>query len=294
MFSGQDKNRAKEIWLVDPAPEVIKQWDSAINQLRTFMETQGLACTPEAVSNLNGDEARGQFINHFKEIQRLKTQLDQYTDLSEIQREDVAALMDEEQLRGFRGMYLTTAKRLRDQRAKSEEDSPVQQLDFELVLFASAMIDYDYIMGLIADYTQESAKETMTRAQLIHLLSASSNLMEERDDIAAYINSLQAGESLTEEGIREGYDAFKAQKSAVELAAMAGKHGLTSEALQSFVDSVMNRMIFDGEKLTDLMAPLELGWKARAKAEGALMEELVPLLHKRAKGRDISGLSAYE
>jgi len=52
-------------------------------------------------------------------------------------------------------------------------------------------------------------------------------------------------------------------------------------------------MIFDGEQLSDLMAPLELGWKARAQAELALMEDLHPLLTKRAQGRDISGLSAY-
>jgi type I restriction enzyme R subunit len=53
-------------------------------------------------------------------------------------------------------------------------------------------------------------------------------------------------------------------------------------------------MIFDGEQLSDLLAPLELGWKARTKAELALMEDLVPLLKKLAQGRDISGLAAYE
>lgn len=53
-------------------------------------------------------------------------------------------------------------------------------------------------------------------------------------------------------------------------------------------------MIFDGEQLGDLMAPLELGWKARARAELALMADLLPLLNKRVEGRDISGLSAYE
>ena len=53
-------------------------------------------------------------------------------------------------------------------------------------------------------------------------------------------------------------------------------------------------MIFDGEQLTDLLAPLELGWKARTQKELALMTDLVPLLKKRAGGRDISGLKAYE
>jgi type I restriction enzyme R subunit len=53
-------------------------------------------------------------------------------------------------------------------------------------------------------------------------------------------------------------------------------------------------MIFDGEQLSDLMAPLELGWKARSQAELALMADLVPLLTRRAGGREISGLSAYD
>ena len=43
-----------------------------------------------------------------------------------------------------------------------------------------------------------------------------------------------------------------------------------------------------------LPAPLELGWKARAQKKLALMRDLLPLLHKRAGGREIAGLKAYE
>jgi type I restriction enzyme R subunit len=42
------------------------------------------------------------------------------------------------------------------------------------------------------------------------------------------------------------------------------------------------------------MEPLGLNWKNRRVKELALMEDLVPMLNKRAQGRDISGLSAYE
>ena len=48
------------------------------------------------------------------------------------------------------------------------------------------------------------------------------------------------------------------------------------------------------EKLTDLLAPLELGWKDRRVAELALMEDLLPLLKKLAQERKIAGLNAYE
>ena len=118
--------------------------------------------------------------------------------------------------------------------------------------------------------------------------------MDERDAFSAYINTLKAGEGLSETAIREGYTRFKAEQSARELAAIATKHGLPTDALQSFVDGILSRMIFDGEQLSDLMAPLELGWKARSQAELALMADLVPLLARRAGGREISGLSAYE
>jgi type I restriction enzyme R subunit len=171
----------------------------------------------------------------------------------------------------------------------------VDQLDFEFVLFASALIDYDYIMGLIARFSQQTpGKQKMSREQLIGLIVSDAKFMNEREDIAAYIDTLKAGEGLDEKAIRDGYTRFKAEKDAKELAAIARKHGLATAALQSFVDGILLRMVFDGEQLGDLMAPLELGWKARTHAELALMEDLHPLLTKRAQGRDISGLSAYE
>jgi type I restriction enzyme, R subunit len=106
--------------------------------------------------------------------------------------------------------------------------------------------------------------------------------------------SLKAGEGLDETAIREGYQQFKAEKAARELAVLATRHGLPAAALQSFVDAILARRIFDGEQLTELLAPLAPGWKARTQKELALMTELVPMLKKRTRGRDISGLRAYE
>jgi len=62
----------------------------------------------------------------------------------------------------------------------------------------------------------------------------------------------------------------------------------------NLTDGEFQRLLFDGEKLTDLMQPLGLNWKARRIAELALMDDLVPLLKNRAQGHEISGLSAYE
>ncbi len=302
LFSGEKTGpQAREIWLVDKAPVVIRKLEDAVEKLETFMKSQGLDCAPEAVPNLKGDEARAAFITRFKEVQRLKTQLDQYTDLTEEDKGSIEEILPREELVGFRGAYLETAHRLKTQQGKPGSadgdvgNSDSDQLDFEFVLFASALIDYDYIMGLISRFSNpEPGKQKMSREQLMGLIGSDAKFMNEREDIAAYIATLKAGEGLSEAAIRDGYIRFKAEKNATELAAIATRHGLANAALQGFVDGILNRMIFDGEQLSDLMAPLDLGWKARTQAELALMADLHPLLTKRASGRDISGLSAYE
>lgn len=296
LFSGSHMDTAREIWLVEPAPKAIEKFQHAVTKLNDFMGSQGLECEPNEVSNLKGDRARVGFIATFKEVQRLMTQIEQYTDLDEQQCETIEGLLPNDKLRGFRGAYLETAEQLRNQKRRpGGDDDEIRQLDFEFVLFGSALIDYDYIMELIARYSlDEPAQQKMTREQLVSLLGSSANLMEERDDIVAYIDSLVPGEGLSERAIREGYETFRLKRCADELAELGMKHGLEGDAVQEFVDRILDRMIFDGQQLTDLLEPLELGWMARTKKELELMVELVPLLKKQARGREISGLAMYE
>jgi type I restriction enzyme, R subunit len=312
LFSGiGTSDRAREIWLVDKAPVVIDRLKEAKQKLDDFMQSQGLEPKPEAVPKLRGDDARGAFINHFKEVQRLQTQLDQYTDLTAEQKQEIDRTLPKDDLRGFRGVYLETAQRLKVAREtpgpgglarEKSEDSygsrELDQIDFEFVLFASADIDYDYIMNLISRYSSQAAatpaQQEMTRDQLIALIRSDAKFMDELDDITAYVRSLEVGKPLTEEQVRAGYQQFKAERNAKELADTAEKHGLPVETLTVFVDTILQRMIFDGEQLTELVEPLDLGWRQRREKELALMTDLVPMLKKRAQGRDISGLSAYE
>ena len=299
LFSGEQADKAREIWLVDKAPVVIDNFKKAVAALGEFMQSQGLEAKPDQVNNLMGDDARIQFIKRFREVQRLQIQLDQYTDLADEQREQIEQTLPKDDLRAFRGVYLETARRLQEQQGvPRKDDEPtnldIDQLDFEFVLFASDVIDYDYIMKLIAKYSgQDPKKLTISREQLIGMIHSDAKFLDEREEITEYVRSLQEGEGLDETAIRNGYEQFKAEKQAKEIEGLARTHGLTTESLSDFIDRILQRMIFDGEELTDLMAPLGLGWRERRERELALMADLVPLLNKRAQGRNISGLNAY-
>src|SRR5690625_7992299 len=136
-----------------------RDWSSDVCSSDLFLTEKDVVAEPKGVYNLKGDTARIEFVNRFKEVQRLKTQLDQYTDLDEEQKARINNVLPEDDLRSLRGAYLETAQRLKEQQGKTgEQASPdqeaIEQLDFEFVLFSSALIDYDYIMGLIARFSQ--------------------------------------------------------------------------------------------------------------------------------------------
>lgn len=299
LFSGGKKDdEAREIWLVDPAPVVIEKYKEAVAKLGYFMKQENLVCEPSEVYGLRGDVARITFVKNFKEIQRLKTQLDQYTDLDDAQKSVIEAILPTDKLQEFRSSYIETAKQLRKiQQTQGENASPeIQELDFEFVLFASAIIDYDYIMNLIAESTQQTKpnKQKMTKQQVIALLKSNSNLMEEEGDLTEFINGLDWSVGHSSDELKAMFEAFKDQKYNKELADIAKEQGLQTPQLKIFVENVISRMIFDGEKLTDLLEPLDLSWKERRVKELALMEKLVPHLKKLAQGNEIAGLAAYE
>lgn len=304
LFSGEKGESARHIWLVEPASVIKTKYKEAISKLKDFMSDNNLEFKASEVANLKGDAAKAGFINCFKEVQRFWTQLSQYTDLVEHTTDESPVLSEpvsgygftDDDLKAFRGAYLDLANSLKKRREKKSNDtsSEIDELDFEFVLFASAMIDYDYIMELIARYASTPYKVRITKEDLISLVSSNANLIEERDDIIAYIESLDGVNGKTEQEIKDGYQVFKTEKFAKELIAIAESHSLSVSALQEFVNGIVERKIFDGEKLSELIAPLELGWKDRTRKETAIMTDLVPLLKRMTGGQKISGLSAYD
>ncbi len=298
LFSGTRPERAREIWLVEQAPAVIESFEGAVANLNEFMHSKGLEATPDQVTNLSGDTARACFINLFREVQQIQTRIDQYTDLTPEEHDRVERILPRDDLLAFRSAYLTEVRRLREQAGQTGQDGTsdeVEPPDLKLVLFASALIDYDYIMNLIAKYSsQDPARIEITREQLIGLICSDAKFLNEQQDISEYVKALKIGDGLDEEAVRAGYEQFKARRQANEITALARTHGLSSESLSAFIETTLQRMIFDGEQLTDLMAPLNLGWRDRNKRELKLMKDLAPLLKKRTEGRTISGLSAYD
>ena len=310
LFSGVESNDdIKNIWLVEPYNKVIDEFEKSVKQLEDYIKSHNLEFHPSSVANLKGDEAKIEFINLFRNIQYIKTKLNQYTEIPEDMLEKINNIMPEDDLRGFRSEYLEAAQEMQekansknDNNSDSEDekagqtDIDIQNIDFEFVLFSSAIIDYDYIIGLISKYTVSNVDgtEEMTKEKLISIMTSTSNLLSEKQTIIDYVDSLPTNIKLSIEEIKKGYEEFKNNQLNIQVKNVANIFSLNSSELLEFVKDICDTMIFDGEKVDNMQWNMELNWREKAKKEEELMSMLLPIIKSVTKEKEVKGLSAYE
>ena len=302
LFSGErDKSKdAAKIWLTKSAEEVVELLDVAVQRLYTMMKSYGLEPEPEEVPNLKGDAARADFVEIFKDVQRSILQLDQYIDIPPELQARIDAIMPPEKRLAFRTAYLELGRELRQKRAAespddaSEPTDVMQDIDFELVLFASAIIDYDYIISLIARMVNEKEPERreVTREEIVALLRSHSNLPEDREDILEFVGHPEAINGRTADEISDEFRRFREAKWHRLVHQMAQRHGVDQGRLSDFIESTLDVMRYDDSHLSDLFTDEGLGWRDRVTKKNALRAELVPLIRLRAAGQAIDNLPA--
>lgn len=297
LFSGFDRSKGKEYWLVEPAEKVVEKYKEALTKLETVMNSIGLECKPEEVINIPQGENTNNFIDAFKDVQRLALKLDQYVDMPEELQVAIEKAMPEDTLQQFRTAYLDLARRTKptDGGGDRGDDTPDGDTpDFELSLFSSALVDYDYIMKLLAKYTDTHRdKVKITKEQLLEILAGSVDLMKERDYLKAFIEKeLKQGSGMSEMEIRAKYKAFKDKRFNQQIAALAQEYGINASALEAFVNETVKLRRIDEEALRELLSHID-NWKQRKAAKEGLLVKLAPLFNLLTGGNTIEGLNAY-
>jgi hypothetical protein len=116
-------------------------------------------------------------VNIFKQVQRLKTQLDQHTNLSETETQDIEQTMPADTQQAFKVMYLETAKQLQEKIDKNEAVIPeVEQLDFENSAFALSPLRLAIASGVFSNpwFSKKSANCCVASLSLLMVSDADS------------------------------------------------------------------------------------------------------------------------
>ncbi len=186
--------------LKDKTDEAIELFSNkeanAIILMKTYEEYVGLfrdallemrEITPDAldVVKLRSEEEKLKFVQSFRNLARILNILNTFTEF-EFTEEEVQ--ISEQEFMGYKSAYLD----IRDAAQAKDKTSILQDVDFEIELFRSDIIDVDYILNLLAGMHQKPSQEQEeTLNQITKTLDSDDKLRSKKDLILAFIEQYQ-------------------------------------------------------------------------------------------------------
>ena len=170
-----DEN-AKEIVFKKPYEEQKKEFQNKLTELREKVPTVS------SVDDLQGEEEKAVFVKTFRDLLRIKSSLETFADFS---FSDLG--ITEQEFYDYQSKYLD----IHEDRKNYENDaeSILDQIDFELELTVRDVIDFDYIIQLIAglkNISSDAVREKKTE-EILHLFDRDVKLRKKKELIRKFI-----------------------------------------------------------------------------------------------------------
>lgn len=169
-----DEN-AKEVVFKKPYEEQKKEFEKKLAELRAKVPTI------EAVDELKGEEEKAEFVKTFRDLLRIKASLETFAEFS-----FDGLGISEQEFYDFQSKYLD----IHDARKNSSEtESILDQIDFEIELTVRDVINFDYIIQLIAGLKNLSSKAARDKKteDILRLFDRDVKLRKKKDLIRKFI-----------------------------------------------------------------------------------------------------------
>jgi type I restriction enzyme R subunit len=170
-----DEN-AKEVVFKKPYDQQKKEFDKKLDELRDKVPTV------ESVSDLQGEEEKAEFVKTFRDLLRLKSSLETFAEFSFSELG-----ISEQEFYDYQSKYLDIYEERKTHESGAE--SILDQIDFELELTVRDVIDFDYIIQLIAglkNISSDAVREKKAE-DILRLFDRDVKLRKKKDLIKKFI-----------------------------------------------------------------------------------------------------------
>ncbi len=225
LFSNKD---AIEVIVMPEYEDVARKFDAALKDLYIVVPE------PDAVNQLQSEEEELQFVQAFRELMRIKNQLQTYTDF---EWEDLG--ITEQQFEDFKSKYLD----LKDAVRQKTKTSILEDVDFELELIHRDTIDRSYILKLLAKLKE--AKTTEKEAQkktIMDMMSADVQLRSKRELIEKFIDE-HLPKIADSEAVQDEFEKFWQDEKIKALDKLCQEEQLDKEQFNGLIEAY----IFSGQ-----------------------------------------------
>ena len=220
---------------------VQKSFEYYLDRLQTALGMLWqVAETPQDAANLQSETEQKKFILAFREVIRLITTLKTY---EEFDFDEALIGISEEDFDNFKSQYRDIHKNL-SRRDTAEKASILDEVDFQIELLETDVINVDYILTLLknVDMTNPQQKEKDI-TEIFDKIKKSANptLCKKSDLIIAFIQSLIDGLKMPED-LEDRFRSFEEKAKQEEITKFANEHDLTYKEL----NAVFEEYEFDG------------------------------------------------
>lgn len=169
-----DEN-AKEIVFKKPFEEQKKEFEKKLIEMREKVPTVS------AVDELKGEEEKAEFVKSFRDLLRIKSSLETFAEFS---FDDLG--ISEQEFYDYQSKYLDIYE---ERKSNSDVESILDQIDFELELTVRDIINFDYIIQLIAGLKNISSKAVREKKteDILRLFDRDAKLRKKKDLIRKFI-----------------------------------------------------------------------------------------------------------
>ncbi len=217
-----DEN-AKEVVFKRPYEEQKKEFENKLRELKQKVPTIG------SVDNLQGEEEKPKFVKTFRDLLRIKSSLETFAEFS---FEDVG--ITEQEFYDYQSKYLDIYEERKNN--ESDQESILDQIDFELELTVRDIINFDYIILLIAglkNISSESIREKKTE-DILKIFDRDVKLRKKKDLIKKFIeeNLPKIGKA---DSVEEAFSDFWESERSIVLKKLAKDESIPTEKIEHLI-----------------------------------------------------------
>ena len=236
-----DEN-AKEIVFKKPYDEQKKEFEAKLSELRARVPVVA------SVDDLRGEEEKAEFVKTFRDLLRIKSSLETFAEFS------FGELgISEQEFYDYQSKYLD----IYDGRGKGEEESILDQIDFEIELTMRDVIDYDYIIMLIAGLKniRSDTVRAMKTEEILRIFDRDVKLRKKKDLIRKFIEE-NLPKIEKSDDVEKAFGAFWNSERSLRLRSIAEDEHIPLEKLEGLIGEYIYSQRLPGEQAIADMLPV--------------------------------------
>lgn len=224
LFSNKE---AIDVIIMEPYEDYAEKFNEA------FINLLQIAPTVNSVNDLVSEEDELEFIKAFRELMRLKNTMATFANFD---WEDLE--MQEQLFNDYRSKYLDLWQKTRQDNA-IEKVSILDDVDFELELIHSDVINVTYILQLLADLKDAKQSEKVAKQkEIVDALTGEANLRSKRELIEKFIED-NLPEIEDSETIPQEFEKFWSAEQQKAFEVFVKEENLSLEKTQKLIEDYL-------------------------------------------------------